>query len=511
MDGRRVKKILLLLIAGFFAILLSGSILGIYFSPRLKAEMEELISERTGHPVRIESFDWSVWPVLQFKGQGLTVGSSQARDSLFVYVDTMKIQARLSGLLVSPRTVKSVMLNESLIRIPPRSDRRKAQVRPAASVVDTDSQSASIPVIVEQLNLRNAAVEILPGDPEKLPRIIEIRQFTMQGLALGQSSHYSAEVRYPHPEGDVIVSGQFGPFNREDPILTPVSGQYKFQDADLSAFREISGILTSTGEFSGDLGENQVVGSAQIPDFQVVKAQNITPLDVTFQVNRIAGDVYLRNVETSFLQSHLITKGEIRRRTERNSRIVILQVSSREAKVEDLFRFALKGDKPPLTGPIELDTAVTIPSGKGKVLQRMIIDGEFRIREGEFTNPDFQKKLAQISKFGRKDRDQEVDNRTFSDLNGTFRLENEIIRFTQLHFGVPGMFVSLKGTYGLDTEQMDFRGNVNLDRSVSEMTKGRLSEWLSVLDLILRSGKAGTSVPIRIQGNRSSPSVSLDF
>jgi hypothetical protein len=96
-------------------------------------------------------------------------------------------------------------------------------------------------------------------------------------------------------------------------------------------------------------------------------------------------------------------------------------------------------------------------------------------------------------------------------LNGTFRLENEVIRFTTLHFGVPGMFVSLNGTYALDTEEMDFRGTVNLERSPSEMTSGRLSKWLRILDPVLRSTDAGTSVPIRIQGTRSSPSVLPDF
>jgi hypothetical protein len=179
--------------------------------------------------------------------------------------------------------------------------------------------------------------------------------------------------------------------------------------------------------------------------------------------------------------------------------------------VEDLLRIALKGEKPPLIGQIQLDTSVTVPPGPGKVLQRMIISGEFSIEEGEFTNEGFQKKLAQISKIGRSDQNQSDDDRTFSDLNGEFLLEKGVIRFSSLRFGVPGMLVSLTGTYVLESEQMDFRGRVEMERSVSEMTSGRLSDWLRIVDPILRRGSAGTSVPIRIKGNRNRPSVSVDF
>jgi hypothetical protein len=382
-------------------------------------------------------------------------------------------------------------------------------MEPVAFTFQEPSDTTTSPVILDRLVLRTAAIEILSRDPNKPPRIIQLRRLLMERMSLGKSSTFKADLCYPRPEGDVLVQGEFGPFNRDDPIETPISGSYTFSEADLVSFREISGILTSTGNFRGDLGENHVEGHAQIPDFQLTKVQNVVPLEVRFVVDRIRGDVYLREVDTAFLNTRLITTGEIKGTPQ--GRRVDLKVKGSEARVEDLLRMALKGDEPPLVGQIHLDTSVTVPPGRERVMQKMIVSGEFSIEEGEFTNEGFQKKLAQISKIGRSDRSQREDDRTFSDLKGEFRLEAGVIEFSRLHFGVPGMLVSLGGTYALETEQMDFRGRVEMERSVSEMTSGRLSDWLRILDPILRRGNAGTSVPIRIKGTRNSPSVTLDF
>ena len=506
-----MKRILVIAAVATVSLLILASLAGLYYAPRLKVEMENLLSQRSGRPVRIESFGWSLWPALQFKGSGLSIGSSDERSSLYVYVESLRIRTGFLGILTKPRSIESLILQKTLIRVPPRKNRSADQPRRVSVNLQNPRLEIASPVILEELVLETAAVEILRKEPEKPPRIIEIRRLTMKDLALGEASPFEADLRYPRPEGDVLVNGEFGPFDREEPISTPISGEYEFVDADLGTFREISGILNSEGRFGGDLRKNHIVGRAKIPDFQLAKAQNIVPLDVSFEVDRISGDIYLREVETSFLQTRLSTTGEIRGLPQGKGRVVDLEVNGTEARVEDLLRIALRGDEPPLVGQIELTTSVTVPPGPGRVFQRLIVAGEFSIEEGELTNDGFQEKLAQISKIGRSDRGESQDNRTFSDLNGEFRLEKGRIEFSRLRFGVPGMLVTLTGGYGLESEQMDFRGRVEMEKSVSEMTSGRLSEWLKVLDPILRRGDAGTSVPIKIKGTRNSPSVSLDF
>ncbi|MGW8178536.1 MAG: hypothetical protein ACWGQW_07195 [bacterium] len=506
-----MKKALIFAAAGFFVLLISASLIGVYFAPRIKVEIAELLSERTGLQVRIDSFGGSFWPALQFKGRGLSIGSSEERDALFIYVEEIRLQAGLWGLLVQPRSLESLTLVKTLIRVPPRKSSKTAHLQPAAIEPENPGLTAASALTLEQLVMETAVVELLPKDAEKDSRIIQIRRFVMNTISLVQASPFEADLRYPRPEGDVFVRGRFGPFDRDEPINTPISGDYVFKEADLGTFREISGILTSSGNFKGSLGENQVTGTAQIPDFQLTKVENIVPLDVSFEVDRISGDVFLKEVDTSFLESRLIATGEIIGSPKGKGRIVDLEVQGGDARVEDLLRLALKGDTPPLTGEITLDTKVTIAPGPGRVMQKLIIDGDFTIEEGEFTNEGFQKKLGQIGKIGRRDQNELEDSRTFSDLAGEFHLEKGVIEFTTLQFGVPGMLVSLKGTYALEAEQMDFRGRVEMERSVSEMTSGRLSDWLRVLDPLLKRGNAGTSVPIRIKGSKDRPSVSVDF
>jgi hypothetical protein len=507
---RELKRALVISAIVSLSLLVLVNIVGFWIAPELRVGLSEILSERTGRPVQIKSFGWSLWPALQFKGEGLSIGSAEVSDAIYVFVEDLRVGVGIFGLLSSPRSIDSVNLNKVLIRIPPGRNLTQSKLIPAR-IEKNSAVLASSPVVVEKLVLKTAAIELLSRDPEKAPRIIELRTFVMKDVALGQASPFEADLINPRPTGNILVSGQVGPFDRDEPIRTPISGHYRFTNADLGEFRDIQGILGSEGEFKGDLGENHVEGTAQIPDFQLAKVGNVVPLDVTYVVERIGGEVYLRDVKTSFLETRLSTTGEVRRQPGRSGRVVDLHVVSEEARVEDLLRIALKGDEPPLVGEIGLDTKVTIPPGEGRTMERMVIEGLFQIEHGEFTNPDFQKKLAQISKIGRREQAGQTDDRAFSDLNGEFQLENAVIRFSRLEFGVPGMLVSLTGDYGLESQEMDFRGHVDLERSVSEMTKGRLSDWLRILDPVLKRGNAGTSVPIRIKGTRSSPSVSLGF
>ena len=76
-EVEEVKKLLIVAAAATLFVLILAGLVGVYFTPRLKAELENLLTQRSGRPVRIESFGWSLWPNLQFKGRGLRIGSSE--------------------------------------------------------------------------------------------------------------------------------------------------------------------------------------------------------------------------------------------------------------------------------------------------------------------------------------------------------------------------------------------------------------------------------------------------
>ena len=66
------------------------------------------------------------------------------------------------------------------------------------------------------------------------------------------------------------------------------------------------------------------------------------------RVGEKGGAVRLKRIDTSFLDSKLIVEGEIVRIQGRKGRTVKLDVTSDGARVEDVLRFVIKGETPPL-------------------------------------------------------------------------------------------------------------------------------------------------------------------
>jgi hypothetical protein len=96
-------------------------------------------------------------------------------------------------------------------------------------------------------------------------------------------------------------------------------------------------------------------------------------------------------------------------------------------------------------------------------------------------------------------------------LQGEFALVNGITKFSKLTFGVPGASVQLHGTFGVDTQALDFEGTARLQAKASEMTSGIKSVLLRAVDPLLERDGAGVAVPIRITGTRAEPSIHIEF
>ena len=67
---------------------------------------------------------------------------------------------------------------------------------------------------------------------------------------------FEAELTNPRPVGTIHTKGSFGPWMVEDPGESPLTGDYRFDHADLSGFKGIAGILSSTGHYQGTLREH---------------------------------------------------------------------------------------------------------------------------------------------------------------------------------------------------------------------------------------------------------------
>jgi hypothetical protein len=121
-----------------------------------------------------------------------------------------------------------------------------------------------------------------------------------------------------------------------------------------------------------------------------------------------------------------------------------------------------------------------------------------------------QEKIKSLSRHGLGKPADEDAGSALSQLKGRFLLRNAVITFRDLSFGVAGAAVTLSGTYGLKSEDLDFHGKLRLDAKLSQMTTGFKSVLLKAFDPFFRKNGA-TELPIKITGKRDHPSFGLDF
>jgi hypothetical protein len=88
-------------------------------------------------------------------------------------------------------------------------------------------------------------LEIQPKEAGKESLEFEIKQLILWKVGPADPMSFRATLTNAKPVGEIHSEGQFGPWQRDEPGLTPVSGWYTFQHANLSVFRGFSGILSS--------------------------------------------------------------------------------------------------------------------------------------------------------------------------------------------------------------------------------------------------------------------------
>jgi hypothetical protein len=164
-----------------------------------------------------------------------------------------------------------------------------------------------------------------------------------------------------------------------------------------------------------------------------------------------------------------------------------------------------------MTGTLSLETAFVLPPGEEEVSRKLRLEGGFRIDNGRFTDPKVQQQVNELS---IRARGQKVENvkppRVVSDFSGKFALDKGVLRLPNVTFDVPGAIVELGGQYGLQSEELDFSGNLYMDARVSETASGFKRLLLKLLDPLFRKG-GRTVVPLKVSGDRKAPSFGLDM
>jgi hypothetical protein len=496
--------------------LVVGSRLAKRFDPFIREQAVAYLSDRFNSDVELGSLRIRV-PKLspveallrrghgtraRVEGENLRLRQRGAPQPL-ITIRKFTFEVDLGRIQQTPRIVEHVVLSGMQINVPPKGQRNPILPKSEAS---TTEPRPSASVIIQQVDMDDLVLNLLPKNPAKKPLVFGIHTLRLTSAGPGVAMNYQAKLTNPKPPGNIDSKGSFGPWVAEEPGMTPLKGDYVFKNADLSVFKSIAGILQSTGSFEGSLSTIQAVGEASVPDFRLAISGNRVPLRTRFEVlvDGTNGNTVLSPVRATLGTTNFVTSGAVIRHEGDIRRTINLDVNMPNGNLRDVLTLAMKGS-PFMEGRLALKTKVVLPPLAEKVREKLILDGRFEVSDAKFLKTRIQDQIDTLSRRGQgQPKNMEVDE-VISGMNGRFHLEDEKLNFRSLSFAVPGAAVNLAGTYDLDADMLDFLGALRLDAKVSQTMTGWKRWALKPVDPFFSKEGAGTFIRIAVTGSSSQP------
>ena len=489
------------------------------------------LREHYGAEVTLDNLQVKVATVISASADDLVI-ANPADPSLppLITVRHLALQAPLLDLLRTPVHVSRLKLDGLEIRVGGKRQPSVVGGNEARAAAVSSSRGAGLQMqhpparahasrrthladfVIDNVSADGAKLYILRKDPAREPLLLDLRRLQLRSAGTRQPMQFTAELTNPKPPGLIDTTGHFGPWDFDEPSATPLGGHYTFQHADLSVFHGISGTLSSVGDYSGVLRNIVVDGTTDAPDFKLDRGGETVHLTTKFHaiVDGTNGNTYLQPVKAHFLNSDVVTTGEVTGKPGEKGKTLLLDVDMQQARVEDVLSLAAKSE-PALTGALAVTAKVDLPPGKQPVLERMQIAGTCRVSDARFANDTIKKVIVEMSRRGQGRPGDNSISDVPAELGGDFRLKERTLSFARLQFEVPGAEAQFKGVYSLASHAVNFDGDVRLHATVSEMVGGDKGWLLFPLDILFSRNAAGTYVPIAITGTREHPQIHVQW
>jgi hypothetical protein len=521
--------------------------------PYVRARIVQGLEQRFHSRVELDSFSlsvrngleghWGVWA----EGKGLRIWppanvvgvavpgppQTQVADSRpLIELEDFRFHAPLIYEPGKPFHISVVELQGLDVDLPPKSHFEHASSGaaplqlPEPPKPGVESGGDILRFGVDSIDCGNARLVLETSKPGKLPLHIAIAHFKLTGIGSSRAMGFQAELTNPRPTGAINTTGSFGPWNHDDPGESPIDGNYRFDRADLSDFKGIAGILSSTGHYEGTLRNLTVDGQTDTPDFRLRPFDNPLALHTKFhaKVDGTNGDTWLQPVDATLGRSHFSAQGQVVRvlvpspgstgQKQSLGHDIALKVNVDKARIEDFLRLATHTETPMLTGSVTAKATLHIPPGPAPVHERLQLNGSFVLDKAQFSSARIQADIEQLSLRGlgrpgdvKKAGPAGVDSR----MEGDFVMRGGVINLPALTYTVPGATIQLTGAYGIEGGALNFTGSAKMQATVSQMVGGWKGLLLKPLDRYLKKDGAGTEIPIHVRGTREQPDFGIDF
>jgi len=473
----------------------AGILLGSKFWPFSEKSVIEDLAEASDSTVTVRSYHPTYFPVPGCVLEGIEFRHGKNHFRL-ITIERMRIEGSYAGIFT--RHVPRITAERAQVFIPPFGSNEIFHSQHSKLVVDT-------------LIANGSFLSFLPGEKNKQPTRFDVHDALFTGVRWGSPITYRLKFRNPNPPGEIAVSGKFGPWADGHHEDTPLSGTYKFDQADLSVYGGIAGILKSEGKFDGAFKQLNVSGFTETPDFEVKDSGRKVRLRTKFDafVNVTNGDTFLNQVEIELGRTSVSAKGSIAGSKDSKGKIAKLNLISHNGRIEDILGL-FTTERAPMSGPVSVSSRVEIPSGDIPFLKKLRMHGTFVVDNGNFTKPETQRDVDALSA-GARGMNKEDPETVLTDLKGEVDLIGGEANFTDLRFGVPGAKAHLHGSYSILNYKIDLHGLMRVDTKISKTSSGPKSFLLKMMDPFFKKKRKGEVVPVHIEGTYERPQFGLDF
>jgi hypothetical protein len=472
-----------------------GGITLAFHWPFSSQKVTQSVQESWPGKIAVQSFHRTYFPhpgcVLE--NVALTRGSDSSGPPL-VAIQRVTIQANYHDLLLRPGYVSRIILEGLKISVPAEQDTTASQRTPSKSFTR-----------IGEVFTKDATLEIARKDDGPLK--FEIHQLSLKSISDSSPMSYDLAMRNAEPPGEIRSRGKLGPWNSQHMSDIPLSGSYTFDDVNLGVFEGIGGTLAGKGNFNGVLGRIETQGTTDTPKFEVTRSHHPVALKAKFNatVDGTSGDTILHSVDGAFLKTPVHIEGSVASKPGQPGKTTSLNLNARSGRIDDVLWLLVKESKAPMEGATNFHGQAVWPSGHQPFLKRVVFQADFEIEHAQWTNPERQMSVNMLSKkaIGKK-KDPETPNVT-ADLKGSVLLSNEVAKFHDTTFKVPGAEATLQGTYNLENTKIDFHGDLKTEASLSDDSSGVKAVLLKPLDPLFKKKHAGAVVPVEMTGTYHNP------
>ena len=496
-------------------IIVLGVAAGVWFwrvpvsSEQLRRRIVTSLSTSLRSKVELASVELRVVPRLRVIGHELVIRHRKQVDVPLIAVRQFTVSSSIWSLLRGH--VEDVVLEGLAIQVPPKDGDVSQEAKEDIATSDDEKADGRLgrQVVIDRLTADNSSLTILRRDPTRLPRTWRMHQLRMQSVGVARAMPFQSVLTNAVPPGEIQTSGRFGPWNADEPALTPVAGSFVFENANLGVFKGISGTLSSRGDFQGRLERLGVNGFTSTPNFALSVAEHPVALETKYRavVDATNGNTALERVEATLQDTEFVAVGGVYEVPGMKGRRVSLTITMDDGRLDDVLLLAVNTPKPTMTGGLTMTSTLELPPGDRDVVDKLRLQGRFRITDGRFTDATVQSRINGLS--GRARGKQEIPTPVASQFVGEFTLGDGQLTLRPVQFDVPGAVVELFGRYGLRAGSLAFAGHVAMDASVSQAVGGWKGAMMKPFDrLFQRNGR--TFVPITVSGSRAAPKFGLD-